>query len=234
MSQSLTVLSPEPDAINLPAAGKVEGVDILVVAIKGVPDTSALNIPDANSPILGASCQQLSIRREANGSNVKIPLFVCHSIVLKLTHLLAISSIKYLGLPVAAGSNISAVVREANAAHHGLMDKVVKELNIKHARNGRIEDGVPVLALTLEMIGKLVWIQVRKHVPDIKGLRWIRHVMSGRQSQVSVGRRRTWDLRRGPRVILIWHWLGLAGVLLRSRRAGSSSIPNVPILAQTR
>ncbi len=41
------------------------------------------------------------------------------------------------------------------------------------------------------------------------------------------------NLRRGSRIILIWHWLWLAWMLLRSGGPRSSAISNVSVLAQS-
>ena len=201
--------------------------------IKSVPDSLALDIPYPNPAVFSTGRQQLPIWREADRANVKISFFVRDRIILKLTDLLAISSIKYLRLTIATCGNVSPIMREADAAYHRFVDKIVKKLNIEYTGNSWIKHSVPVLALSLEVIRKLIRVQVCQHVADIGDMRDT-HVMSWRKVYIPTGRRWTRDLGRLSRVVLIRHWLRLAWMLLRGGRTRSTAVSNVPVLAQAR
>jgi hypothetical protein len=156
---------PEPDSLVAGAwcdesstASKVKGVNILIVAIKGVSDSAAFNIPDTNTAILRSGSQELAIRGKADRPNVEITILVSDRIVLQLADSLAITGVENLSTSVASSSYITSIMGEAHTAYNWLVNKIVKKLYVENTRNIWVEDGVPILALSLEVVRKSVGI----------------------------------------------------------------------------
>lgn len=162
------------------AASEIKRVDVLFMAIKCISDAAALNIPHANAAVFSSRSEQLTVRREADRANVQIAFLVCNSIVLQLANLLAVTRVKDLCAPVTPSGHVATIMREADAAYDRLMDEVVKKLDIQDASNSRVEDGVPIIPLSLQMIGKSQRVQVGQHIANIHGTSAAGQVVSGR------------------------------------------------------
>lgn len=106
------------------------------------------------------TCRKIpSIRTEAHTPNVQIPI-LRRAVVLKMAHLLTRVDIEDLRASIAAGGHESAVMAEAHTANNALVRQVVHQVHIQPAVHARVEDRMPVIALSLEVRGELIWFQL--------------------------------------------------------------------------
>lgn len=145
--------------------GKVERVDVLVVTRELVTDLLGRNIPHANDLVLGTGRKEAAIRTEAHTSYVKVALGA-GAVILQMAHLLAGVDIEDLSGAVAASRDKATVLAEANAADDALMGQVMNQIHIESAADVGVEDGMPVIALALEVGRELVGLILRKLVAN--------------------------------------------------------------------
>lgn len=125
------------------------------MASKLVSDLLLCNVPHANDLVLRSSCKIPAIRAEANTADVKVS-FAVIAIVLEVADLLASVDVKDLCGSVASGGHKPSVVAEPNTADNTLMRKVMDEIHVQSSVYLWVKDGVPVLALTLQVWWELV------------------------------------------------------------------------------
>ena len=128
-----------------------------------------------------------------------------------MANLLSSVDIKNLRTAVAPRRYESAVMAEANAAHHALVCEIVHEVNIKPAWHAWVENCVPVLALALEVRWELVRLEIRQLISDAVKVRVGVLEVCGDLS-IRIGR---WRWARNARRARIWVRL----TLLRSCRS---------------
>jgi len=149
-------------------AGKVKGVDVLLVTSKRISDGSGLNIPNlpglahtnsrgifhtySNQLILGTSCQVSTVRTETNTSDVQISYGI-DRLVLEYADLLTSDNVKDLRRSITASCNIFSIVTETNTTYYTLVLQCVYKINIKNSRDFWIEDGEPIRVDLLLMVG---------------------------------------------------------------------------------
>jgi hypothetical protein len=121
----------------------------------------------ANDLVLSPSRQILPIGTEAHTTNIQITILVS-VIVLQMANLRSSNDIEDLSASVAASGNRSSIVREADTAHYTLMGKIMHQLYIQTALHTRIrvEDSMPIFALTLEMRWELLWLVVAQLIAN--------------------------------------------------------------------
>jgi hypothetical protein len=61
-----------------------------------------------------------------------------------------------LGRPVAARSNVSAIMAKAHAADHAGVGETVNEVDVQDPASSRVEDCEPICALSLEVLRDVV------------------------------------------------------------------------------
>lgn len=123
-----------------------------------------------NNLILRPRRQKLPIRTETHTPDIQIPV-LRGTVVLQMTDLLPAVDIEDLRAAVTPGRHEAAVMTEPHTADHALMRQVVDELDVQTARDGaRVEDGVPVLALALEVRWELVRVELGELVADLREL----------------------------------------------------------------
>lgn len=110
--------------------------------------------------VLGTRCKIPSIRTEAHTPNVQIPV-LRRAVVLKMAHLFPRVDIEDLRASIAAGGHESPVVAEAHTTDYALVRKVVHQIHVQSAVHTRVEDRMPVIALSLEMRRELIRLQLR-------------------------------------------------------------------------
>jgi hypothetical protein len=119
----------------------------------------------ANDLILGTSCKVLAIWTEAHTSDVQVAVLV-NAIVLQVADLLSSIHIEYLRTTIAASRDKATIMAETNAAYNALMREIVHKIDIKPTWHARVENGMPVFALALEMWWKLVRFEIGELVAD--------------------------------------------------------------------
>lgn len=117
--------------------------------------------------ILCTRSQVTSVRAEADAANVEIRGGVRRGMVLQNTNLLASLHIVDLSGSVAARGNVLAVVTEPHAADNAVVAERVDQVDVEDACDGRVENGVPVIALLL-MVG---WHRLQVNVEHVAGRR---------------------------------------------------------------
>lgn len=107
--------------------------------------------------------------------------------------------VKDLGGAVAASCNIFAVVAEPHAADHTLVGERVHQVDIEHALNGRVEDGVPVAAVLLVVRRNRLDLEVAKRIANAASATHarIRSRMADLRRSIGGIRRGSVDLRGG-------------------------------------
>lgn len=195
---------------------KVKGVDVLLMSGKDVLNRTSGNIPNLseqekkpkladwqqtdntncnqldgisypNLLILGTSGQVLSIRTEANATDVKVTVLI-YAFILQSRNILAGGNIEDLSRTVASGRNVLAIAAESHAADDAVMDKMVHQLDVQNSLHLRVENRIPVGTLPLLRRRQVVRVPVGETV-------------SGTLPHESLtGRRRTRDLRRSSRI----------------------------------
>jgi hypothetical protein len=118
-----------------------------------VTDLASGNFPNANDLIFGTSGQVLTIRTEADTSDIKVTI-LRQAGVLQMLDLLATLNVKDLSRSVATSSNKSSITTETNTANYTLVGQVVDKLNVQGATDTGVENSVPVFTLALEVAGK--------------------------------------------------------------------------------
>lgn len=108
---------------------------------------------NANDLVLSTSSQVLTIRAEADTSDVKVAI-LRQAGILQMLDLLSTLNIEDLSRTVATSSNESSITAETNTADYTLVGQVVDELNVQSATNAWVENSVPVFSLALEVAGK--------------------------------------------------------------------------------
>ena len=91
--------------------------------------------------------------------------------VLQVADLLARCDVEDLRRPIAASGYEAPVLAEAHAAHYALVREVEDKLHVKSTVHTRVEDSVPVLALSLEVQWQLLRVQLAELVADLLQLR---------------------------------------------------------------
>lgn len=163
--------------------GEVQRVDILLVTGKLVANRLRSDVPDlggrlaqypsphlkltySNDLIFGTSGKHLAVRTEAHASDVEVTLRISLRIR-QVADLLTSVDIEDLGGAVATSCDVSAIGAESYAAHNALMRKVVNELDVQLTSCSRVEDGEPVITLSLQVRRKLIWIVLGQLVTDL-------------------------------------------------------------------
>lgn len=118
---------------------------------------------NANDLVLSTSGQVLTIRAEADTSDVKVTI-LRQAGVLQMLNLLAALDIKDLSRTIATSSNESSITAETNTADYTLVGQVMDELNVQSATNAWVENSVPVFTLALEVAGESFNSQVNQLV----------------------------------------------------------------------
>jgi hypothetical protein len=108
------------------------------------------DIPDSDDIVLGTGGQIFSIRAETNASNVQIAVFAL-AVVLKSCGTLSSVDIEDLRDLIAAGCNKSTIMTEPDRAYDVTVLNSLQQLDIEEPLDLRIEDGIPVVSLFLEM-----------------------------------------------------------------------------------
>lgn len=150
----------------------------------------------ADNLVLCTRSQEPAVRAEAHATNVQIAI-LRRLVVLQMTDLLPRRHVEDLRAAIAARRHEPPVVAEAHTADHALMGQVVHQIHVQTAVHARVEDGVPVLALALEVRWQLLWLKLRELVADLLELG---------MGVLEVGR----DL-----LVLVWGW-GWAGDVWRA------------------
>ena len=65
---------------------------------------------------------------------------------------------------VTAGRDEAAVQAEAHTADDTLVGKVVDQVDVEHTAGTRVEDGEPVTALLLQVLGQLLDVEISEDV----------------------------------------------------------------------
>lgn len=166
--------------------------------------------------VLSAGREVLSVRTEADTANVKVTILV-DVLILERGHILAGAHVEDLRRAIAARRQILAIATETNAAHDAVVDQVVHQLHVEHARHFGVKYGKPIGTLTLLSRGQIIEVPVRQHVTGP-----LAHQRLAR-------RRRAGNLRRGTgvRIGKLVRLLGgcrsrgcAAATLTRARRCG--------------
>ena len=110
-----------------------------------------------NDLVLRARSQVPPIRTEAHTPDIQIP-FLRRLVVLQMADLLARRDIEDLRRAITARSHESPIMAEAHTAHHALVREIEHQLHVQTTRDARVEDGVPVLALALEVRRELLGV----------------------------------------------------------------------------
>lgn len=105
-------------------------------------------------------------------------------------------NLENLGRPVAARSNVSAIMTEAHAADNACVRETVDEVDVQDPASSGVEDCEPICAFSLEVLRDIVRIQVSKCVANIQV------VLLWRSTELAMLARRRSRPRylRGPRV----------------------------------
>ena len=157
-----------------------------------------------NLLVFGSSGQVLSIRTEADTTDIEIAILV-DALVLKSRDVLSGGHVKDLRRPIAARGQVLAVTAEANAANNTVMDKVVHQLHVQNALHFRVENRIPVSSLTLLRDGQVIGVPVSQHVTRAlskHGLAWRRGARNlRRRARIRVSKlmrllRGSWTRRR--------------------------------------
>jgi len=127
---------------------KIEGVNVLLMAGKGVSDSTACDVPNSDQLVFRSSSKKSPVRAEANTTNVEISILI-DGVVCKDCNLLSRVNVEYLRGAVASGGHILAVKAESHAAHHAIVDKVVNEIDVEHSWHLWIEHSEPILPFPL-------------------------------------------------------------------------------------
>lgn len=146
-------------------ASKVERVNILLVASKGIADSTARNVPDTDKLILSTGGKVFAIGAEAYATDVQITRDVS-ILVCKNADLLTSLHVVNLSRSVTSSSNVLAIVAESDTTHNTLMSKGVDKLDVQHAGNLLVEDYEPVIPCFLGVCWETVRVQVAKSVVD--------------------------------------------------------------------
>ena len=185
---------PEADAAitgagcNDPAVtGKVQTVDILLVASELVFDCARGNVPDTDDLVLGTGSQVLAVRAEAYAPDVQVAI-LGETTVLEVRNRVSSFDVEDLGRTVATGGDIAAIETEAHATNHTLVGQVVNQVDVKHTSCPRVENGVPVIAFPLELRRQLLNLEISQ---DIALSQRHRHLVLGHQGILLVVRRRS-------------------------------------------
>lgn len=125
-----------------------------------------IDVTYANDLVLSAGSQVSAIGAEAHASNVQVTVLV-GGVVGQVADLLTGADVENLGRPVAACSDVLAIVAETNTAHNTLMHEVVYEVDVQSAHDARVEDRVPIVALALQVRTKLCKIKVGELVANL-------------------------------------------------------------------
>lgn len=144
-------------------------------------DVNWKDCTNANDLIFSTSSQVLTIRTEADTSDVKVTI-LRQAGVLQMLDLLAALNIEDLSRSVATSSNKSSIAAETNTADYTLVGQVVNELNVQSAADTGVENSVPVFTLALEVAGKSFDGQVNQLVATTTKLLGILLVLRQRKS----------------------------------------------------
>ena len=145
----------------------------------------------ADDLVFSSSRQEPAIRAEAHTTDVQISSVLIDAVVYKVTNLLASVDIVDLRRAVAASGDKPSVMAEADTAHDALVSEVVNEVHVETTMNTRIENGVPVFALALQVWRELVGFVFGELIPNLVDL-----TMS------------VLEVRRNLRVLLLLRWRG--------------------------
>lgn len=200
--------------------GKVQRVDILLVASELVLDSAGRNVPDANDLILGASREILTVGTEADTANVQVAVFRETSVLEKGNGRSGFD-IENLSRTVAASGHIATVSAEPHAADYALVRQVVDQLNVQHAPGAGVEDGEPIRLLLLEVRWQRLQIEISQDIALTERNSW----WTERMLLVWRGSRAGYLRRSG---------VGCRTVLLRSRRTRRSTGTRARALAPRR
>jgi hypothetical protein len=108
---------------------------------------------NANNLVFSTGGQVLTIRAEADTSDVKVAI-LRQAGILQMLDLLTTLDIEDLSRTVATSGNESSITAETNTADYTLVGQVVDELNIQSATNTGVKNSVPIFTLALEVAGK--------------------------------------------------------------------------------
>lgn len=148
---------------------------------EGVPDGAILNIPHleklsapdgsedricgtySDQLVLSSGSKVLAVRAEANAPDIQVAARV-GTVVLQNADLFSSDDVVDLSRLVASGRDVLAIHAEANAAHNALMGQSMDQVDIQHARDGRVENHKPVVASLLVLRRKALNVQVSQRV----------------------------------------------------------------------
>lgn len=166
-------------------AGKVERVNVLLVAREGVADLLLVDVPDLrilsvaipgaigtacitypDKLVLGAGRQVSAVGTEADAPDVEVATQL-NRVILKDAQLLASLHVEDLGRPVAPSRNVFAIVAEPHAAHYAVVVERVDQIHVQRARDLFVEDADPFIAGLLVVRGDLVKVELAQDAPRL-------------------------------------------------------------------
>lgn len=118
--------------------------------------------------VFGTRGKVAAIGAEADAPDVKVssPHRVSSAVVLENADLLSSADVKDLGGPVAASSDVLAVLAEADAANNAVVLQRVDQVDVENALDLGVEDGMPVAASLLVVGGYGVEVEFTESVAD--------------------------------------------------------------------
>lgn len=185
--------------------GKVKGVDILLVTSECVADLARGDVPNADQLVLSTCREVLSIRAEADTSDVQVSSSI-GGLVLKNADLHSGVDIEDLSGSVAASGNILAIVAEAHAADDALMLQSVEQIDVKNPWNLRVEDGEPIGLDLLLVIREALEVQLCQCISNISNMRVVGWSWDGTGSLLMMLGTKVW--RRWSTRATAWATLG--------------------------